>query len=217
MTEQREEAIPTAPEPVADPDGTGPAAAASGPEQPVANPYAFASEAPGFGAPPAAAPHPLKRFLVPVISIAVVGGLALGGKIMQDHNSSHRDGTGSISKKGDLDAFQIKPGDCFQYPGAGSDIKTVTAIPCADAHTAQVFADIDFPNATDTAPSTQALQDTMGPLCKQAAADKLDVDKVSEDAKLSYFFPQDDAWAKGHHDILCILHEATPATGSGLK
>ena len=62
---------------------------------------------------------------------------------------ARRGGDGAIEAAGDLDAFQMQVGDCFDdVLGAASEISEVPGVPCADPHDNEVYAVFDVTDAT---------------------------------------------------------------------
>jgi hypothetical protein len=190
-------------------------AAQPSPAAPPANPYGIPMTSPE-GAPLHPAPKRSKTALVrPLIGLGIVAALAIGGKVVHDHNAAGRGANGDVTKKGDLDVFKIKPGDCFTDPGTETSFSSVTAIPCDQPHTAQVFASFVYPGATDTSPSDSEMQDAVSSQC---STDALDQDFLSSHGMSAGFVrPNDAAWSKGSNTILCLISSDSPVTGSALK
>jgi hypothetical protein len=183
--------------------------------QPAQNPYGAPGQA-NYGPPPKKKRNTL--LLVRVGVLLVVGGLALGGYLLKKHNDAGRDASGSISKKGDLDAFSIKVNDCYEKPtDALTGFSSVKAIPCDQPHNAQVYFSFTYPNATSTAPTDDQLKSTVDPQCTTAAGTKVDQAKAPQNAMMNYLIPDDTAWGQGHHEILCVIENDTDFTGTIIK
>jgi len=180
------------------------------------NPYGTPGDPGGYG------PQPKKKTNKLLITrvVVLVGVLAVAGigYAVKKHNDADRDPTGSISKKGDLDAFSIKVNDCYEKPkDALTGFDSVKAIPCDQPHTAQVYYTFLFPNATSVAPTDDELKATVDPKCTDAGKTMVDEAKVPQDAMLNYLIPDDRAWKSGHHDILCVIENETDFSGTVVK
>ena len=74
------------------------------------------------------------------IAIAV----AAGGYLVNMALNADRDSTGAIVDSGDVSAFEIRVGDCFDDEGVfsqgNSEVSKVPGIPCAQPHDNEVYA-----------------------------------------------------------------------------
>jgi hypothetical protein len=193
------------------------------PPAPAANPYGIQQGQPeGVPSFPAQSAFPTKpkrskvQLLRPFIGIAIVAALAIGGKIVHDQSQAKRSSDGSITTKGDLDAFSIKTGDCFTNPGEATDFSKVTALPCTQPHTAQVYGSFTYPDATSTAPTDQAMQDTVSTQCKPFEASINTGFASTNNMYGAYIRPNDQAWSKGNYTILCVISSDAPVSGTAL-
>lgn len=194
----------------------GPSAPAAPPQSETPNPYGIPA-APYQAIQPPTAPKRsnFRRYRL-LISFGIVAALAIGGKVIADQNKAGRDANGNISKKGNLDAFSIKTGDCFQSPGTGSDFSSVTAVPCTSPHTAQVFGSFTYPDATSTVPDDTTMQSTVSSQCGTLSS-KLDQNFVTtNNLNGSYVMPNSEAWKAGNYEILCVVTSDTAFSGTAL-
>jgi hypothetical protein len=214
MTEHQAGEQPT----VVVPAGVGSSAGTVAPEQPeIPNPYGIpAAPYQAFQPPTAPKRSKFKRFRL-LIAVGVVAVVAIGGKVIADHNKAGRDASGNISKKGNLDAFSIKEGDCFQDPGAGTDFSSVTAVPCTSPHTAQVYASFAYPDAPTTIPDDTTLQSTADTQCGDLQT-KLDQNvATTNNLSGSFLVPNDVAWKAGNTTILCVVTADTAFSGTAIS
>lgn len=186
------------------------------------NPYGQQPQNPyGTGGPANYGPPPKKRNNLMIIRLVVVVGvlaLAGGGWAYNNAHKAKRGSDGTVNKTGNLDAFSIKVGDCYEKPkDALSGFDSVKAIPCNQPHNAQVYYSFVFPNAGSTAPTDTELSATVDPQCTDAAKTKVDETKAPQDAMMNYLVPDSTAWGKGHHDILCVIENETDFSTTVLK
>ncbi|GAA2055196.1 septum formation family protein [Catenulispora yoronensis] len=183
---------------------------------PPQNPYGVPT-APAYG-PGAEKPRRNYGMIFRVVGIVAFLGLVGGGYLVQKHNQADRNSDGNISKKGDLGAFSMKVGDCFKKPAdSAAGFSSVKAIPCDQPHDAQAFYTFVYPDAGDTPPAVDTADAVNEPKCKDAIAAKLDEGKVPDGALLNIYTPDSASWKAGHHDIMCVMENATDITGSVMK
>lgn len=178
------------------------------------NPYGVGSPQ-NFGPPP----KPKRKFrllyvrLIVLVVVLVIAGV---GAIVKNMHKADRNSNGDISKKGTLDAISLKVGDCFQDPDSLTSISSVTAVPCTQGHTSQIFATVPFPNPPAAAPSGQEVKDAVGDACDQAAQNQLDQNKIPQDAQEEYFWSQGVDWSS-NHNVMCAVHFNSPFSQDARK
>lgn len=216
---------PTQPYPAPQPQVPAFGQAPQQPGQPAfgQQPPAFGQQPPAFGQAPQGAygyPTPVSQvkanrtggakiagaifgsILGRVLVIAVVlGGIAAYHFITND--SAHRDSSGSVSQAGSLGIGDLKVGDCFNSPTSDSDIESVTAIPCTQAHDSQVYAE---PKLTEsTYPDSDTLKSEATSAC-DSAADSAVSSSVPSDAEEAYYAAQDsDTFDQGFDYFVCAI------------
>src|SRR5262245_50679574 len=92
--------------------------------------------------------------------LGLVGAGVVQGIAGEDHTT--RDEAGEVVEAGEVGAFRIQLGDCIESIAPTGEFESVTAVPCSEPHTAEVYAafnllaDVDaaFPGAA--AVSTEA-------------------------------------------------------------
>jgi hypothetical protein len=142
----------------------------------------------------------------PVGRLAIILIIA-GGVAVYHFATSHpaqRNGSGQVSQSGSLQASALKVGDCFDNPAADSNISSITAIPCTQAHDSQVFAE---PAITESAYPGEA---TLAAEAKNDCDSQSTQSSISQDApgdlEISALYPQDaQTFANGTDFITCII------------
>ena len=137
-----------------------------------------------------------------VILVVIAGGVA--AYHFATAHPAQRGSTGSVNQAGSMQASDLKVGDCFDNPTADSNISSITAIPCTEAHDSQVFAEPAAKESTypgDTALSSEADSDcndttTQGTI-SQDAPDSLEVTALYAQDSSSF----DD----GNNYITCFI------------
>jgi hypothetical protein len=193
-------------------------------QQPSQNPYGQPPQNP-YGTPGSGnygpAPKRKRRPILLYIRLGVLVVVLIGGGIswmVTSAHKSHRDGSGTISKGGNLDAVSLRAGDCYEKPtDTAVSFASVKAIPCTQPHDAQAFYSFTFPGATSVGPTDDQLTTTAQPLCESAAKTKVDQSKLPQDAQPSMLYADDSTWAQGYHDITCVYENDADYTGSIIK
>jgi len=145
-----------------------------------------------------------------------VGGLTLSGcSAITDlfPKEAARDAqTQEISEAGDADVFTLSVGDCFNDQDA-TEISSVTAIPCGDAHDYEAYFAFDLEDA-DTYPGDTAITDAAEAGCGPEFVTF--VGKAYEESVLDYNYltPTEGSWDTGDREILCLVFGAEKTTGS---
>jgi hypothetical protein len=136
-----------------------------------------------------------------LVFAVIAGGIAIYH--FATNNSAHRDSSGNVSQAGSLGIGDLKVGDCFNAPSSSSDISSVTAIPCTQAHDSQVYAE---PKITEsTYPDSTTLDKEAGSDCDSAAKSGINP-SVPTDAQEAYYAAQDSStFDQGFNYIVCAI------------
>jgi hypothetical protein len=145
-----------------------------------------------------------------VITVAVIGVVAVGGILF----AARRDDSGQISDAGDLSAFDLLVGDCFDVPSDADQVETVQAIPCDEPHVYEVFWTGDYP--ADTFPAEAVYIAWLEDQCLPAFEAYVGRDFETSALFIGVLTPSDESWADGDRAFQCHLHneDETPMTGS---
>jgi hypothetical protein len=124
---------------------------------------------------------------------------------------------GKITHRGNLDVFALTTGDCFDNPTTTSEIENVTAIPCGQAHDAQVFAKFDLSGDDSAYPAQATLNKLADDGCNSRTA-TINKARVTNAMTIHVLFPEQDAWADGQRTVSCLIVSPKPTlTGSLLN
>jgi len=120
--------------------------------------------------------------------------------------SAHRDGSGRVAAGGSVSSRDLRPGDCLNDLHDSTDVLSLPAVPCAQAHEGEVFAVFDLPAGPYPGPTAVDEQSTAG--CNARFGDYSSVDPAEQ--LLDVVYPLPSNWARGDREVACI---ATPAAG----
>ncbi len=116
-------------------------------------------------------------------------------------------------------AADLSVGDCFDAPTTIDEtVEDVAHHPCTDAHTAEAFYVADYP-AADAYPGVEAFDEFTESNCVPAFQAYTGLDFFSaqaEDYEMGMFYPLEEGWRGGDHEIACYLarFDGGPMTGS---
>jgi hypothetical protein len=126
-----------------------------------------------------------------IVTLLLVGGIAVVGLIFRDRLSAN--------------ASDLQVGDCFHVP-SGESISDVQHAPCIEAHDGEVFVVRDYPVG-----STYPTVDEFDLWVKQACVDEAFPAYIGatfesrEDLDIGYFYPLEDNWGSGDHEMICYI------------
>lgn len=148
-----------------------------------------------------------------VLSILWLGaGVALG-VLGYQNRPPERSADGTITEAGKLFASDLRNGDCFNGLGDSDTIDRVSAVPCSEAHEAEVFATPDLPGGevypgAETA-SRVSRTSCQGELAKLPAAVQHEIA-----TEVTWLYPVEDAWNAGDRNAICFAGSPNKRTGS---
>jgi hypothetical protein len=186
----------TKPGPSAPPPGAIPPPAAAyvaGSDQAPEDPGAVVGWLPPSGTPPpeATGPVPLWRRLPIglIVFIVLIAGAAIGGWYFNAGRSS----TGELTKAGDLQAVELKVGDCFDLKDPSADeVNDVTAGPCTTEHEFELFFVGTL--AEGAYPADDVFDQYVVEHCNPAFATYIGTAYDDSELDIYWLVPTDDAW-----------------------
>ena len=189
------------------PDGAAPAQG-SGPDAP--------RTVPGWTTTPPAQRSLLRR--IPIGWLVVIV-LVAGGALVGWYVNAARSSTGEINKAGDMNATDLRVGDCFDLKNPSVDtVEDVRAVPCTTQHTYELFYRGDMPDGTY--PNDAAFDSWTTANCDPAFATYVGRSYDQSSLEVYYLVPTSDAWASGDRSVQCALfpsnnaHPTTSLRGS---
>ena len=119
-------------------------------------------------------------------------------------NATRSPATGSITHGGSLSVFSLAVGDCFNNPPGATSLTSVTAIPCSQAHNAQIYAKFNLSGSMVSYPGDTALTNDATKGCN-ARISILNKSKIKDSMTIRFLFPQQDSWIAGHRTVTCMV------------
>jgi hypothetical protein len=139
-------------------------------------------------------------------SWAIYIAAALGFVIYGVATEADRDGSGAIVGEGNVDAFQVRVGDCFDDSSTYSDeISNLPGVPCSKPHDNEAYAVFDL----TIAPYPD--NDSMGELAQESCLQRFDtfVGRDYESSSLDIFaiYPTTESWAQKDREVICAIYD----------
>lgn len=143
----------------------------------------------------------LSKLVLPVIGAGVIGF----GYFTQ----VERDESGSIVDAGDVDAFDIRLGDCFNDAGStGEDVEisSIAGVPCSQPHDNEVYALVNLTQSSFPG------EDAIGSIAFDVCLEKFEsfVGKDYESSQLDIFpiYPTRQSWNElNDREVVCALYD----------
>jgi Septum formation len=140
-----------------------------------------------------------------VVAVLVVGGALVGWYVNAGRSSS-----GDITKAGDLNATDLRVGDCFDLKDPNVDtIDDVRALPCTTEHTYELFFRGTMPDGDY--PTDDAFDAWMSANCVPAFGTYVGRAYGQSTLEVYYLVPSDDAWRSGDRSIQCAVYPSNNA------
>lgn len=153
-------------------------------------------------------------------NLAIYGIVAAGFVGYNMMTQADRDSTGAIVSGGDVDAFTMRVGDCFDDTNSiatqdGGEVTSLPGVPCAEPHDNEVYAVIDL----DVASFPQG--DEMSELAFESCLERFEpfvgLEYESSTLDILTLYPTEDSWKlQNDREVVCALYDmnASKLTGS---
>jgi Domain of unknown function (DUF4190)/Septum formation len=145
--------------------------------------------------------------------VAIVAIVVAAGANVATRSSS----SGQITHQGQLGAFSLVTGDCFDNPVGARSLSRVTAIPCTQPHNAQVFAKFKLSGSSLSYPGTAQVERLATSGCNSRIS-SIDKSKANNAMTIRFLVPLEGSWIVGQRSVSClIVNPATDLKSSLLK
>lgn len=132
---------------------------------------------------------------------------------------AERDGSGAIVDAGNIGAFQLRDGDCFNDAGYSfvgeEEISSLPGVPCSEPHDNEVYAvfDVDltsYPSSED-AMFEHALEE-----CLDRFPGFVGIEYESSELDILTLYPTTESWRHNDREVVCAVYDmsATQLVGS---
>jgi hypothetical protein len=139
-------------------------------------------------------------------SWAIYAIAALGFVIYGAVTDVDRDDSGVIVGSGNIDAFKMQVGDCFDDVGSYEDeINSLPGVPCAEPHDNEAFAVFDLTVASYPG------DDEMGVLAYDSCMERFDsfagTDYESSALDIFPIYPTGESWQQSDREVVCAVYD----------
>lgn len=157
------------------------------------------------------------RILLAVAAISATTALLTGCSIIQQFiggaGDATRDESGEVVEGTDTgDVFLLQVGDCIDDSDLGEVVTTLPIVPCAEAHTGEVFAESTLAGETYDEAEVGSQADEA---CYGEFAEFVGLEYESSVLEYYPFTPTADSWAQGDRLVSCVVYDPDVETTVG--
>ena len=141
-------------------------------------------------------------------SWAIYIAAALGFVMYEAATNVDRDSSGAIVGEGNVDAFQVRVGDCFNDSFAGEgefEVSDVPGVPCSDAHDNEAFA------VFDVSVANYPEGDGMGNLAYDSCMAHFEAfvgrDYETSTLEITTLYPSQEGWNQNDREVVCAVYD----------
>lgn len=145
----------------------------------------------------------MKKFL----AYAALGLGVVGYNVMTE---ADRDASGAIVEGGDVDAFAMRLGDCFDNTpslasGDGGEVSMLPGVPCAEPHDNEVYAifAVDYEAFPGDVPMAELAFDQ----CLAHFRDFVGLEYESSVLDIAALYPSAASWSENDREVVCAVYD----------
>ena len=146
----------------------------------------------------------MKNFLL----YAIVG---LGVVAYNVATQADRNAAGNIVDSGNVDAFTIRPGDCFNEAGAldmdqAGEVSSLPGVPCSEPHDNEVYA--VFEVSFNEFPGDDQIADSAFEQCLDRFSSFVGTDYESSTLDIAALYPSNESWSiQDNREVICAVYD----------
>ncbi len=139
-----------------------------------------------------------------VVGVLAIGLLSLGA-VACGGADADRDEAGEIVSEAEVDAFNVRAGDCFNMPD-GISVESVAAAPCTEPHDSQAFRLFEITGFDALPTSTEMEKVVIDGCLGDYFTNFVGVPYDESVLELTWFEPSPDTWDQlDDREIVCIV------------
>ena len=142
----------------------------------------------------------------------IVVVLIIAYAVFQSANDADRDEAGNIIGEGEIDAFTMQVGDCFNdnqdilgFGDAAGEVQNLPGLPCSEPHDNEVYAIFDV--SFDSYPGEKSMLEAATDQCLKRF-DRF-VSRPYDESVLDIFpiYPTNDSWSEvDDREVICAIY-----------
>jgi hypothetical protein len=139
--------------------------------------------------------------------LALLAVAALVGCSTASEQDVARDESGDVTETDELGVFAIQNGDCLMMPDDSADsVETVTAVPCSEPHSGEVYALVQSSGDDGEYPGDVAINTEAAEECERTFDETTGLVYATDpDWGITWLTPSEDSWNLGDdREIVCI-------------
>jgi hypothetical protein len=141
---------------------------------------------------------------------AIWGAVVGVGYLVNIALNADRDSTGAIVDAGDVSAFDIRIGDCFDDAGVfaegDSEVSKVPAIPCSEPHDNEVYAVFDV--SLSSFPVGDEMSNIAFDSCLERFQPFVGKDYESSSLDIATLYPSQESWDRQNdREVVCVVFD----------
>ena len=134
-------------------------------------------------------------------AVVVMGYLAYGAITNAD-----RDDSGAIVGEGNIDAFHMRVGDCFDNSSSfGDEVSELPGVPCSQPHDYETYAVFDV--SIDSYPSEENMIELAYDSCRERFDSFVGTDYDSSVLEITTLYPTNESWQQDDREIVCAFYD----------
>ena len=145
----------------------------------------------------------MKKFL----AYAAIGLGVVGYSVM---TQADRDASGAIVDSGNVDAFAMRLGDCFDNTSAlasetGGQVSMLPGVPCSEPHDNEVYAifDVDY----DAFPGDEPMAELAFDQCLAHFQEFVGLAYEASVLDITALYPSAASWAQDDREVICAIYD----------
>ena len=135
-----------------------------------------------------------------VYLMAVVGFAVYGAATSVD-----RDSNGAIVEEGNIGAFNVRVGDCFNDVGFADEVSSVPGVPCSAPHDNEAYAVFDV--SVTSYPEGEGMSELAYESCMDRFAAYVGKDYESSSLEITTMFPSQQSWRENDREVICAVYD----------
>jgi hypothetical protein len=131
--------------------------------------------------------------------------VALGFVAYNALTEADRDSSGAIVGEGNVDAFEIRVGDCFDDTSSFDEVSSLPGVPCAEPHDNEAFAVIELTIASY--PEGDAMGELAHNSCMRRFESFVGRDYESSSLDILTIYPTSESWKQSDREVVCAVYD----------